>query len=183
VTSPQSDKPPAAPETPATPPTPKKGKWSWSLILFLAVIASPFLLMAGMSCHFLVFGPTITRSDSRADLGTLSWLPDSARDISYYRATGFFILFAMYNQDMACLLSEAEFTKLADAKGWPLVEHKNGFDSPLRVDFHNLPPRYAERYDESAPVLVYNNRGSNGGGLTVVYQPSTELLYATASNR
>lgn len=107
-------------------------------------------------------------------VASVSWLPKSANDISYHENDG--ILF--YGFTYECTMSPEDFQSFAKQSGWKM-EEKLDFHSSVSRQALGLPPFNTNKStppNRYAFALVYENVGSNGGGIRVIYDPVRRRL-------
>ena len=138
--------------------------------LFLFVVASLFMM----------FRPVEPERGYNVD--SVSWLPNEASNITFYAREGLAMLRIAEGS-----MSEADFREWADSKGWDLEEKKNSRGSGyLRTAFLDLPEHQGlDQLPEDfvRDGLYYENRASNGGGVTVLFDREKERFYYSVASR
>ncbi|WP_264490427.1 hypothetical protein [Luteolibacter arcticus] len=76
------------------------------------------------------------------------------------------------------LVSEAEFQKFAEEKGWPLSPGSGSIQVHPPSDYFG-----AVMLKDVEAYLTYEKRQRNGGGIKVIYIPSESRAYIDKSNR
>ena len=118
-----------------------------------------------------MFGMTYKSEDQAENVKSVTWLPKSMSDISYYKTQSF-----GWIKEYKCNISEQDFRNYAKEKSWELTSPK----AKSIIKFHRLKGMgliVVER------ALFYSKRSANGGGESVLYDLNTETLYYTASHR
>ena len=111
--------------------------------------------------------------EQRYRLDHVDWLPDSAKDIGYFRTSGF----VTYE----CLIPEEALLKLAESKDWHLnrtgaVDLSKGNSAILKA---YIEERYGtNRVNAIRNALVYDGKQQNGGEAAVVYDRDAKRLFA-----
>ena len=118
--------------------------------------------------------PNIEKNISSAE-----WLPSAASDISFVETEGFgWYRFSEFT------IGEADLLNFAEENEWNLTEKKNVFLS-ARSLLGEPPLRefYGEPTDFIPNALAYEDRKSNGGGITLTYDLESGRAYLHTSHR
>jgi hypothetical protein len=137
---------------------------------------------------------TFNQVDEAVNVPRVDWLPESARDVSYFRSYSF----TAYEFD----IDEAGFLAWAKDEGWPvkpigdtaLTIPRHSFDKARRLypqDDNLSPEEWRDQFAraEAARTKVirrgyhYERRQSNGGGVTVGYDLESGRAYYQSSPR
>jgi hypothetical protein len=116
---------------------------------------------------------------SGSHAASVSWLPESASDISYRENSS--MLF--YGFTYECAMSLEDFQAFARQSGWKPVE-KRDFYGSINRKLLKLPPFRTEKLmppDRYKLALVYENIAINGGGIRVIYDPERQRLLVDES--
>lgn len=109
----------------------------------------------------------------------VSWLPNDATDVTYYREDGG--LFPRYWYE--CTIPYESMLGFARENGWKLEEAEQ-VEVPARA-FLKLPPLIipgASTPDRLPSALTYVTQQGNGGGIRVAYHRPTSLLIVSYSS-
>lgn len=125
---------------------------------------------------FAIVGP---RPDAMEGTDRPSWLPVTATDIFYRSQEGF-----GWWKAAEFTISESDFRAFAAKEGWSLTEEVD-YSRPGHLELIRPKGRELTEHDiRGIPhALVYERRASNGGGITVAFDPSTSKAYYSANHR
>ena len=124
---------------------------------------------------FVVFSGCDNKAEYGEGLSSVSWLPDSATDISYYKS----YLYTAYELDM----SEEQFLQWAKDKSWEISEivepiSIGRYNRYLLSDSKNDPGYWAKVFAEIESGYFYRwERGKSGGGVNVAYDSIKKRVY------
>ncbi len=131
--------------------------------------------MAGLIYLVLSLGP----ETSGKHLARVDWLPPEATDVTFVKTDGF-----GWINCYECTIPRPPLERLAAAKGW-VLESRTGVSNGFRAML-GLPKLKSTEHGASDLVsraLVYQQRQSNGGGITVIYDLDAGRLFVFESHR
>ncbi len=117
---------------------------------------------------------------SGSHIASVSWLPETASDISFHENSS--VLF--YDFTYECMMSLEAFQDYAKQRGWKFVEQRDYYGS-IRREILKLPALTTERLmppNHYNLALVYEDIDRNGGGIRVIYYPTRQRLLVNESN-
>ena len=137
-------------------------------------------IVAGLFAAWLAFGFADSHPESGTGLTSVEWLDSRASDISYLRSKdpGGVFVYEFH-------ITSTDFDALAKERDWHMVP-QGGLCSILRYTFF-LPETDARRQKpliaDVKKGLFFENRHSNGGGITVLYDTNALRAYVFQSSR
>jgi len=137
-------------------------------------------IVAGLFAAWLAFGFAYSHPKSGTGLTSVEWLDSKASDISYFRSKdpGGVLVYEFH-------ITSTDFDALAKERDWHMVP-QGGLCSILRYTFF-LPETDARRQKpliaDVKKGLFFENRHSNGGGITVLYDTNALRAYVFQSSR
>ncbi len=145
------------------------------------MVSLPVISMLGLGTIVAVLWMiSHTPPESGEKLGSVGWLDSRASDISYFRANDFTGLFVYEFR-----ISEPDFMTLAKERGWTPTALPNEQTVARYSSF--LPPNDRDHPSASSTRVrngwIHQDRRSNGGGITVVYDSSANRAYVSQSSR
>ena len=138
-----------------------------------------FTGLAALAFGLLVIVTWRSEPKIEKNVSSVEWLPQEASDISYIKTEGFgWYRFSEFT------ISETKLRSFAGENEWNLIEKENVL-LPSRSLLGEPPLR--ELYDQPTDfipnALVYENRKSNGGGITLTYDLDSSRAYLHTSHR
>jgi hypothetical protein len=113
------------------------------------------------------------------NLASVEWLPGSASDISYYQTEGF-----GWTKIYECTMEEDPVREFAAGNRWVLEEKEYAFMSGRNLlGLSPLKEPDNDETDFAGKILFYEDRASNGGGITVIYDRDRKRLFVNESHR
>ena len=139
-------------------------------------------IFAGLALCAFLFLITVTWTSNpkvEKNVDSVEWLPSTASKTSYIERTGMGGLkIAEFS------ITQDDFEAFAKDNEWVLKEEENvsiHFRDYITTDETAAQRPFEENILERA--LVYENRHSNGGGITLVYDPNLSMGYYSYSHR
>ena len=155
------------------PSSPTARKW--------LMVSLPVISMSGLGLIVsALWIANYTPPESGEKLSSVDWLDSRASDISYFRANDFSGLFVYEFR-----ISEPDFMALAKERGWTMI----ALPTERTVARYSSFLSHSDTDHQSASAIrvsngwLHENRRSNGGGISVVYDSSASRAYVSQSSR
>jgi len=119
-----------------------------------------------------------SREQKGTHLNRVDWLPQDARDVTYFKREGF-----GWITSYECTISKESLSRVAQERGWKMEPRKDVVTGLRReLGLAEVSKTEADDVDLVNNALFYEKRQPNGGGVTVVYDLNTSRLFVHESH-